>query len=82
MAVKHANKYALFDSLASEPMPFKPKAGKSFIYKWSDDACKDDWKGDGYRWRQNGSFRELKLNVGAMYFKDILILFTKHLRVL
>lgn len=53
--------YALFDTL--DPIsipPYCPKEGEIYLYKWEDDFHKDDWRSDGYRWRQNGSVKSHK----------------------
>ena len=55
-------KYDLFDSMSAEvTVPQKPKAGFVYLFKWSDNESKEnDWRADGYRWRQSGHFRPLK----------------------
>ena len=60
--------YNLFDSLTPETIPWQcPAAGTKYLYKWENDNAKDDWRADGYRWRQNGPQRQRKCEEGVMY---------------
>jgi hypothetical protein len=52
--------FALFGLLAAEDVPFKSKAGTTYLYQWTDETKKRDWCADGYHWRQNGPIRVLK----------------------
>jgi len=49
--------YETFDNIepSTEPL-FRPKAGTTYLFTWTDDTRKNDWRSDGYRWRQNGTF--------------------------
>ena len=35
----------------------RPAGGSWYVYKWSEANRKDDWRADGYRWRQCGSMK-------------------------
>ena len=41
----------LFEALPSRTSP--PMCPK-YVYSWTDDKNKEDWRADGYCWRQNG----------------------------
>ena len=42
-----ADKYSLFETLIAEPIPYQPKSGKIYLYKWTEEK-NDDWRaGDG-----------------------------------
>ena len=44
----------LFDSelpIKSE-VPLRPKAGFNYIFSWEKKENRQDWRIDGYRWRQ------------------------------
>ena len=44
-----------FDSLTpATVLMAHPVGGTTYLFKWEDDKQKDDWRGDGYHWRQNG----------------------------
>ncbi|XP_047135678.1 uncharacterized protein LOC124812742 [Hydra vulgaris] len=46
----------LFKSLPAEfAVRYKPKAGTNYIFSWTNDKDKENWRADGYRWRQGGS---------------------------
>lgn len=51
----------LFDSESNLPMhsevPIRPKGGFKYIFKWEDALKRQDWRVDGYRWRQNSTIR-------------------------
>jgi len=49
----------------NEP-PVCPPAGMTYIYQWSEDTKKDDWRADGYHRRQNGPHRAVKCTAGEM----------------
>jgi len=58
-----------FDTLPASFVPeHRPKGGVVYLYTWNDDVKKDDWRADGYRWRQSGSF---KVNCGGVVLKKI-----------
>ena len=47
---------SLFDSLVASVTPVNlPALGTTYLFKWDDDTHADDWRADGYRWRQGGS---------------------------
>ena len=59
---------ALFSSLTPETAPpVLPKGDTTYLYRWNDEAHKDDWRADGYRWRQGGS----KPNIGGLGLRKI-----------
>ena len=46
----------LFDSLPAVFVPLhRPSGGTTYMFVWTSDSTKDDWRADGYRWRQGGS---------------------------
>lgn len=49
----------LFDVESALPVhtevPIRPKTGFKYIYKWEDSSKHQDWRADGYRWRQNST---------------------------
>ena len=63
------DKSPLFETLTSQTVPADcPKGGFIYLYTWSDDK-KNDWRADGYRWRQNGICKpSKKSNVTKTYF--------------
>jgi len=51
----------LFDSLPAENAPrHLPVGGTMYRLSWVDDSHRDDWKADGYRWRNQSAAKELK----------------------
>jgi len=38
----------------------RPIGGTMYVYQWSDNIKKDDWRADAYRWRQVGSAKSMK----------------------
>ena len=47
----------MFDSLTPVLVPVNlPKGGTMYMYAWNEDTRKEDWRADGYRWRQNDFF--------------------------
>jgi len=50
-----------------------PAGGTKYLCTWNDDKNADDWRSDGYRWRQGGSFEQkAEDGVGVLkrtYFK-------------
>ena len=58
--------YSLFDTLSAEAVPVIPKGGQTYLYTWSDEKKKDDWRADGYRWRQMGTWRKMKCDDGEI----------------
>ena len=65
--------FDMFDSLTPVLVPVNlPKGGTTYMYAWNEDTRKEDWRADGYRWRQNGSFKDRKCGAGSLcktYFK-------------
>ena len=48
--------FQLFDTLPLAFVPeHQPKAGTTYLYKWNDDFKPNDWRADGYHWRQTGT---------------------------
>jgi len=46
----------LFDTAPQQSSPmFRPNGGTTYLYVWDDEAKKNDWRADGFRWRQNGT---------------------------
>ena len=59
--------YALFDTLPTSGVPLnRPSGGQTYLFSWTDDSKADDWRCDGYRWRQSGSFKNPKNAPGEM----------------
>ena len=62
-----SSKFDLFDSLQARESPLdKPEGGTMYLYKWQDPKRERDWRADGYRWKQSGSFRGMSCNNGNM----------------
>jgi len=58
--------YDLFDTLLSVADTLHcPRAGTKYLYAWTNEDSKKDWRADGYRWRQNGN-SIVKSQDGAM----------------
>jgi len=51
--------YNLFDSLTPETVP-RQSPGTKYLHQWENDNAKDDWRADGYCWRQNGPQKQQK----------------------
>jgi len=47
----------LFSAEARSQPVERPRGGTAYVYEWTDDTNKDDWRADGYRWRQSGSMK-------------------------
>jgi len=59
----------MFDTLPASLAPLnRPTAGTTYKYTWIDDTKKDDWRTDGYRWRQNGSLKNVQCSTGTGTF--------------
>jgi len=63
-----------FDLVPAHTTPLhRPAGGTTYLYKWTDDKNADDWRSDGYRWRQGGSFEQkVEDGIGVLkrtYFK-------------
>ena len=59
--------FDMFDSLLPvSEIPNCPKGNSSWLFNWEEDTKRDDWKADGYRWRQNGGQKSVKVNSGTM----------------
>jgi len=51
----------LYDSLLPENAPrHLPVGGTLYKFLWADESHRDDWKADGYQWRNQGAAKELK----------------------
>lgn len=61
-----SEKYSAFDSMVGQGVPVVPKGGFKYLYSWSDDNKKEDWRADGYRWRQMGTWRKMKCADGEI----------------
>ena len=69
MAITNDSVIALFDTLNRQSSAlFRPKGGSSYLYAWDDESKKNDWRADGYRWRQNGT-RTVKCTNGIQLTK-------------
>jgi len=45
-----------FDTIQPSATPAQlPTGGTTYLFEFEDDTKKDDWRADGYRWRQNGT---------------------------
>lgn len=55
------NQMKLFEPEVSLPVlsevPLRPKGGFKYIFKWEIPLKRQDWRVDGYRWRQNSVTR-------------------------
>jgi hypothetical protein len=52
---------ALFDTLPAESNPrHLPLGDTTYRYAWTDDKRSDDWRADGYRWRNQGASKTMK----------------------
>ena len=50
----------LFETLPAESNPrYLPIGGVVYKYSWSEGDHSDDWKADGYRWRNQGAAKKL-----------------------
>lgn len=49
----------------------RPKPGYKYIYEWNQEINKENWRSDGYRWKQNGKvhFSCGDLQCYKIYFK-------------
>lgn len=64
--------YNMFDSAQTSSTPvYLPKSGTTYVYSYDSDDKKDDWRADGYRWRQSGNFT---VKCGAEKMKKIYFL--------
>ena len=63
----------LFTSLPTQTTVVNcPVGDTTYRYEWQEDSRKDDWRADGYRWRQLGSAKRMKsstADVKKMYFQ-------------
>ena len=58
--------YSLFDTMTpTSTLDQMSKGVTSILYKFTDADKTDDWRSDGYRWRQNDS-KTLKLAGNTM----------------
>jgi len=63
-----------FDELQAQTTPLhRPAGGMKYLFSWTENKQKDDWRADGYRWRQGGSFEQkVEDGIGVLkitYFK-------------
>ena len=50
--------FDMFDTLSSDTQPPSlPTGGHTYMYVWAEESNKEDWRADGYRWRQLGGFK-------------------------
>lgn len=50
------NIYSAFDSLSVHDTPlYRPSGGTTYLYRWTDPLKSDEWRKDGYKWRQCGN---------------------------
>jgi len=68
--------YSLFDTLAAVTVPLeKPVGGRTYVFSWSDDSHKNDWRCDGYRWRQSGTFAKKSTGeLKRVYFQVLYVI--------
>jgi len=63
----------LFTTLPAQTTVLNSPVGDTtYRYEWVEDRRKDDWRADGYRWRQLGSAKRMKsttADVKKMYFQ-------------
>ena len=51
----------LFETLMAEGNPrHLPPSGTVYKFVWEEDRCRDDWKADGYRWRNQGAGKKIQ----------------------
>ena len=51
----------LFDTLTGEEVPrHLPLGGVVYKFSWVNDLKTDDWKADGYRWRNMGAAKKIR----------------------
>jgi len=51
----------LFESLPGETTPrYLPTGDTAYKYVWTEARTQDDWKADGYRWRNQGAGKKIK----------------------
>ena len=51
---------SLFDQLPGETSPrHLPVGGVAYKFVWTDQKYKNDWKADGYRWRNQGAAKKI-----------------------
>jgi len=56
----------LLDSLPPKNAPrHLPVGGTMYKFLLADDSHRDDWKADGYRWRNQGTAKEWKAYADA-----------------
>lgn len=59
MAQRYRAQMLLFEETAKLPIltdvPLRPKTGYRYIFQWDTKATRQDWRSDGYRWRQNST---------------------------
>jgi len=57
-ATKFESEVKLFEPESGTPVfdevQIRPKAGFKYLYEWAQETHKENWRSDGYRWKQNG----------------------------
>jgi len=64
---------------ATTDVQHRPIGGTTYVYQWSDNSKKDDWRADGYHWRQVGSAKSMKsssTDLNKFYFQ--VCLYARH----
>ena len=69
----------LFNTLPAETAPRHLPLGQTvYRYTWTDHSRKEDWKADGYRWRNQGATKKVKkitqVNVTKTFFHVCIVL--------
>ena len=59
-----------YESVAHQDVPpHCPKSGFKHVFKWTEEKKKEDWRADGYRWRQSGCCKpSQQLKLTKKYF--------------
>ena len=75
MATKNERVYKAFkednDLPVHHDVPFRPKGGYQYFFEWNTADDKENWRADGYRWKQNGkaTYNYLDVEFIKIYFK-------------
>ena len=58
--------YRMFETAQQSSVPLmRPPGGTVYVYTWTEDDKAEDWRADGYRWRQGGCWHH-KCEEGSM----------------
>jgi hypothetical protein len=58
--------YSAFDNLTASFEPrIRPAGGSVYLYSWTDQSKANDWRADGYRWKQMGA-KSVKTSSGSL----------------